>query len=63
MTEATAAKPGTRKVAVGSIAGAAMTVIAYALSKNGISLPQEIFGAASTLLTAVFVYKTPETYS
>ncbi|MCG8494100.1 MAG: hypothetical protein MI743_20995 [Sneathiellales bacterium] len=56
-------KPGTRKIAVGSIAGAIVTILTYILSQNGITIPAEVFGAASTVATALFVYLTRETFT
>lgn len=63
MTNVNPPNPGTRKVTVGAISGAIVTIIAYVLSKNGVTLPQEVFGAASTVVTAAFVYLTHETFT
>lgn len=63
MTNGSGPSPGTRKVTVGALGGAVVTIVAYTLSQNGITLPQEVFGAASTVVTAVFVYMTRETFS
>ena len=62
MTTDTNPKPGTRKVTIGALSGAVVTIIAYALTKNDVELPQEIFAAASTVVTALLVYLTKETY-
>ena len=62
MTTNSLPKPGTRKVTIGALSGAVVTIIAYALTKNDVELPQEIFAAASTVVTALLVYLTKETY-
>lgn len=57
-------RPGTRKVTIGSLGGALVTVVFY-----GIGAPEllqtkpELVAAATTLVTAFLVYMTTETYS
>lgn len=56
-------KPGTRKIAVGSLAGAAITVLVWLIeTTTNISVPPQVATALGTLLTAIFVYLTPEAY-
>lgn len=56
-------KPGTRKVTVGALSGAVITILAYALSYYEIKVPAEIYAALSTIASTVAVYMTSETYS
>ena len=62
-SEATAPiKPGTRKVTVGALAGALVTIIFAILQSNGLTIPNEVFGAASTVATAFLAYMTTESF-
>ncbi len=56
-------KPGTRKVTVGALSGAIVTVVVYYLSTTGIQVPAEVVAAATTLVTALLVYRTTETFT
>lgn len=57
-------KPGTRKIAVGAIAGAAATIAVWFLNDViKVDVPADISGALGTLFTTLFVYLTPETYT
>lgn len=58
------AKPGTRKVTVGALGGAAATVIVWLLKATvKVQIPGEVATAIGTLTTAIFVYLTKETYT
>lgn len=56
--------PGTRKVTVGALSGAFVTVIVWLVqSISDVEIPPEVATALGTLLTALFVYLTTETYT
>ena len=55
--------PGTRKVTVGALSSAIVTIVAMLFSGLGKPLPPEAAAAASTVVAALFTYLTRETYS
>ncbi len=57
-------KPGTRKVRVGALGGVAATIIVWLLRATlDVEMPVEVATALGTLVTAIFVYLTKETYT
>ena len=57
-------KPGTRKVTVGTLGGAAAIVIVWILRTYvDTPIPAEVATALGTVVTAIFVYLTGETYT
>ena len=63
MANGTAVKPGTRKITMGALGGAVVAIIAYGFKEIGQQpLPAEIVAAATTVVTALLVYMTNETY-
>ncbi len=62
MADGTVPKPGTRKVTVGALSGAVVTLLAYLLKDTAYALSPEVTAAAGTLVTAILFYLTPETY-
>ncbi|UJB73439.1 hypothetical protein HRE53_33170 (plasmid) [Acaryochloris sp. 'Moss Beach'] len=56
-------KPSTRKVTVGALAGALVTVGVWVIGETTtIEIPDPVSAALGTILTAIFVYNTEETY-
>tara|TARA_E500000318_G_scaffold111826_1_gene131991 strand:+ start:6064 stop:6309 length:246 start_codon:yes stop_codon:yes gene_type:complete len=62
-TTAPPVKPGTRKVTVGALSGALVTVVLYLLGENGMTVSGEVTGAMSTIVTTFLVYMTTETFT
>lgn len=55
--------PSTRKVTVGSIAGAAATILVWLLeTTTTLKIPAQVTTALGTLITAAAVYQTSEVY-
>lgn len=63
MSDTTTPRPGTRKVTVGALSGAIVTVALYCLDLNGSTVPPEVYAGATTMLTALLTYMTRESYS
>lgn len=63
MSNGTSPTPGTRKVTVGALSGALVTVASFIAAEAGLPLTPEVTGAAATLVTALLVYMTRETYT
>ena len=56
--------PGTRKITVGALSGAAVTIIVRLLEANTtINIPDDAAAALGTLVTAFLFYYTTETYT
>ena len=57
-------KPGTQKVTVGALGGAAAAIIVWLLKATlKVEIPGEVATALGTIVTAIFVYLTKETYT
>lgn len=56
-------RPGTRKVTVGVLSGAVVAVLVSFASSAGVEISPEVVSAATTLVTAILVYTTSETFT
>ena len=58
------ALPGTRKVTVGALSGAATTVIVWLLKSTlKFEIPGDVATALGSIVTAILVYTTTETHT
>ena len=58
-----ATQPGMRKVMAGALAGAIVTVGVWVVDETTqIEIPEAVTAALGTIVTAVLVYRTQETY-
>ena len=56
--------PGTRKVTIGALSGAAVTVIVGLLKANtSFQIPDDVAVALGTVVTTFLFYFTPESYT
>lgn len=56
-------KPGTRKITVGALSGAVVTILVHVFSQLQVPLSAEVTAAMGSIVTAILTYMTTETYT